>query len=204
MRINSLERVRTTFRNENDNGILVDMTHLPTGEIYVDGVLDSNIIVTVTRLSTGTYQADWTMGQYNTNDIWELVVTGQYDSLTYERIVKEGYIDNTTFVGSSRFTRLEAFLNESTLISFKVGNYDLDERTLRMVVGEGQENESPPLGNTLYTFADGQITRADTLATITIPTTITGNIGTYPWSFQDVSSGNAELMTGVIDVVYRN
>lgn len=204
MRINSLERVRVTFRNENDEGILEDMTYLPTAVLYVDGSLDSNIVITVTRLGVGTYRADWTMGNYSTNDVWELVVTGWYDGIEYSRIVKEGYIDNSNFQGISKFTRLEAFLNEQTIISFYVGNYDLDERTLRMQVGEGQDNESPPLGNTVYSFINSEISRSDNLATITIPTIITGTIGTYPFSLQDVSTGNAELISGVINVVYRN
>lgn len=204
MRLSSLEDVNVTFRNENDAGVLEDMTYLPTAQLYVDGALDSDVSVIVTRIGVGTYRASWTMGNYNVNDIWELVVTGWYGGVSYTRIVKEGYIGEASFVGASRFTRLEAFFGETPTISFYCGNYDLDEKIIQIKVGTGQYNESAPLGDLLYTFNDGNITRDNNLVTITIPATITNNIGIYPFALYDITTGNSELLTGVIDVVQTN
>lgn len=203
MRAGALEQVKITFRNENDEGVLEDMDVLPTASLYIDGALDNAVVVAVTRLSTGTYRAVWTMGNYSVNDIWELVVSGSYGGTTYSRIVKEGYIGEATFVGSSRFVRLEAFLNETPTVSWLVGNYDLDNRVLRMQVGKGSYEESPPIGDILYTFSDNNITRLSNLVTITIPLIITANIKTYPWTLRDITTGDSELQSGVIDVLYE-
>lgn len=202
MRAGALEQVKVTFRNENNDGVLEDMDVLPSAFLYVDGALDSSVVVAVSRISTGTYKAVWTMGNYSVNDIWELVVNGSYDGTTYSRIVKEGYIGEATFLGSSRFTRLEAYLNETPTMSWLVGNYTLDNRVLRLQVGEGSYEESPPIGDILYTFPDIDITRLSNLVTITIPIIITANIKTYPWTLRDITTGDSELQSGVIDVLY--
>jgi hypothetical protein len=213
MRLNSLENVKMTFRNENDNGVLADMDNLPTAVLYVDGVIDSTVGITVTRIGVGTYRGEWTMGEYNTNDIWEFVVTGNYNGVNYTRIVKEGYIGDATFAETSRYTRLEAYINETPTISWYVGEWDLDDMTLRMTVGsptvisESPTGGSPvaiPVVDAIYTFTDANITRNTSLATITISATITGAIGVYPWELYDITTGEQKLQSGVIDVVQKN
>lgn len=207
MRIKPLEEVKVTFRNENDQGILEDMDNLPTCQLYIDGALDPAITVAVTNIATGTYRAVWTMGDYSENDIWELVVTGDYDGIQYSRIIKEGYIDTGTDQvvvvpdgGPVRFIRIQASQNTTPVVDWAVGNYDLDTRILRIIVGSGSSAENPSLVDTFYIFENNDIFRENNVARITIPLSISSSKRTYPFSLRDITTGNTELQTGLIEI----
>ena len=167
----------------------------------MDGSPDNNVSVTVENISTGTYRATWTMGEFNINDIWELVVTGVYDGTPYSRIIKEGYIDEPVVsVISTRFMSLQAEKETTPEIDWFVGTYDLDPRVLRIIVGSGSFNQNPVLGDTFYTFENSDIFRNNNLIRITIPLIISSQREVYPFSLRDITTGNSELQSGIIRI----
>jgi hypothetical protein len=201
MRARSFEQVKVTFRNENDQGILENMDSLPSCSLYVDGSLDPSVTVNVENVGTGTYRATWTMGSYNINDIWELVVTGVYDGIPYSRIIKEGYIDEPLlFLNDAIFMRLEAALNTTPEIDWFVGTHQLDSKLLRIIVGSPSNSQNPLLLDSFYVFENSQIFRNNNLIKITIPLIISSQRKIYPFSLRDVTTGNSELQSGVIRI----
>lgn len=201
MRARSLEQVKVTFRNENDDGLLEDMESIPSCILFVNGSPDNDISVTVEYISTGTYRATWVMGEYKLNDIWELVVTGVYNGISYSRVIKEGYIDEPVFpIISTRFISIQAEKDTTPEIDWFVGTYDLDPRVLRIIVGSGSFNQNPVLGDTFYTFENSDIFRNNNLIRITIPLIISSQRRIYPFSLRDITTGNSELQSGIIRI----
>lgn len=193
-----------TFRNEDDTGILTNTDSLPTAVLYVNGAIDSAITITITNISTGTYKAAFTMGDYSDGDIWELVVTAVIDGITYSRIVKEGYIEALpeAIEAESPLVMLYVFVGQANTVSFYVPGYDLDSMSIDFVIGQATVSDSSPriFGVSDVVISNSSISRADGLVSLTIPSSLTGSRRFYPWYLRN-NADYKELSRGWISVI---
>lgn len=93
-------------------------------------------------------------------------------------------------------TTIVVFKDEATPVTVTLSTGSFTGLTLRFAV----EDRS---GTDVLVIENGSITRTSSTFTVTIPSSITGSLGSYAWSMRDITGGvNTVLLHGVLSVRY--
>jgi hypothetical protein len=91
---------------------------------------------------------------------------------------------------------LTVFKDEEPEITVNLTDTDLTGLDLEFVIEDQEQNDKEVI-------ASGDITAGEDYFTLTIPATITDEIGTYRWSLRDITGGgNTVISFGVLSVNY--
>ena len=118
-------------------------------------------------------------------------------SITFEEVTFGVAVSTSgTVEGRGSSASLVAYKDEEPTYTVTLENTDLTGRTLEFVIEDQEQTDKEVI-------ADADIDAGENYFTVTIPTTITDEIGTYRWALRDITSGaNTVVSFGVLSVNY--